>query len=284
MPELPEVECIVRDLNKYLKGKKITGVFFIFYQMLQGVSPEVFGREIRGEVIQEIKRRGKYILFFLSNDKILEVHLRMTGRLYYYSNSVAPEKYTGAVFYLDGGDELHYQDIRKFGTFRLHVKQDLSQLKPYLLGLDPLEDNFTLNSFLEILKRNPGRKIKPFLLDQKNIAGMGNIYTDETLFRAGIHPQRKVNSLTLQEIKKLFESLLSTLKEGIECRGTSVSDYRDIRGQEGEFQKRLKVYRREGAYCLRCGSTIQRKLLAGRGTYFCPSCQPLSCNKRRWEQ
>ncbi len=275
MPELPEVECIVRDLKEYVRGKKIIGVFFTYYKMLQDISPEAFDGEIRGEVIRDIKRRGKYILFFLSNDKILEVHLRMTGRLHYYSSPVDPEKYTGAVFYFEGGDELHYLDIRKFGTFRVYEKQVLFKSKPYLQGLDPLLDNFSLDSFSEMLKRNPGRMIKAFLLDQKFIAGMGNIYTDETLFRAGIDPERKVKSLSLEEIDRLFVSLLSTLKEGIDCRGTSTSDYRDIWGQKGEFQQRLKVYRRKGSNCLQCGGAIQRKVVAGRGTYFCPVCQPL---------
>lgn len=274
MPELPEVESIVRDLKRYVLGKKITGIDFIFFQMLRGVSPEAFSRQIRGNIISDIERKGKYILFFLSNDKILEVHLRMTGRLILYFSSVKLNKYTGVVFYLEGGAELHFQDIRKFGTFRLYEKQNLFQEKPCLLGLDPLEDNFTLESFSKKLKKNPARKVKAFLLDQKNIAGMGNIYTDETLFRAGIHPERKVNSLSAEERKRLFESLLCTLKEGIDCRGTSISDYRDIWGHEGEFQKRLKVYRREGLPCLQCSSTIQRKLVAGRGTYFCPICQP----------
>lgn len=275
MPELPEVECIVRDLKEYLNGKKITGVFFTFYKMLQDISPEAFEKEIRGAVIRDIKRKGKYILFFLSNDKILEVHLRMTGRLYYYPGPVDPQKYTGAVFYFESGDELHYQDIRKFGTFRIYAKQMLFKSKPCLLGLDPLTGNFTPDSFSEMLKKNPGRKIKSFLLDQKNIAGMGNIYTDETLFKAGINPERKVKSLSVEETNRLFESLLSTLKEGIDCRGTSISDYRDIWGQEGGFQKRLKVYRREGSYCLRCGGAIRRMVVAGRGTYYCPVCQPL---------
>jgi formamidopyrimidine-DNA glycosylase len=275
VPELPEVECIVRDLKEYLNGKKITGVFFTFYKMLQDISPEAFEKEIRGAVIRDIKRKGKYILFFLSNDKILEVHLRMTGRLHYYTGPVDPQKYTGAVFYFESGDELHYQDIRKFGTFRIYAKQMLFKSKPCLLGLDPLTGNFTPDSFSEMLKKNPGRKIKSFLLDQKYIAGMGNIYTDETLFKAGINPERKVKSLSVEETNRLFESLLSTLKEGIDCRGTSISDYRDIWGQEGGFQKRLKVYRREGSYCLRCGGAIRRMVVAGRGTYYCPVCQPL---------
>ncbi len=275
MPELPEVECIVRGLKDRLPGEKITGVFFVHDKMLRGIGSEAFKEETRGGTINNLERRGKYILFFLSSAKILEIHLRMTGRLYYFSGPTDPQKHTGAVFYLESGGELHYQDIRKFGTFRIYAERMLHAAKPSLLGLDPLAENFTRDVFAELLGRNPRRMIKSFFLDQKYIAGMGNIYTDETLFRAGINPERKIKSLSREETNRLFEALLSTLKEGIACGGTSISDYRDIWGRQGGFQKRLRVYRREGARCLCCGGVIRRKAVAGRGTYYCPVCQPL---------
>jgi formamidopyrimidine-DNA glycosylase len=274
MPELPEVECIVRDLRECLTGKLIRGMDFMFFQMLRGVKPEDFRRKICGKIISQVKRRGKYILIFLSGDTVLEIHLRMTGRLLYHPVPFSPGKYTGVIFYLQNEEQLHFEDIRKFGTFTIYEKGE--QLRSFLLGPDPIEDEFFSEElFLKILEKRPHSMIKSFLLDQKNIAGLGNIYTDESLFMAGIHPSRKVNNLTTGEKKYLFEAVCQTLKEGICSRGTSFSDYRDLWGNEGEFQKKLKVYRRVGEPCFRCRGTVERKVVAGRGTYICPSCQPL---------
>jgi formamidopyrimidine-DNA glycosylase len=273
LPELPEVECIVRDLRLCVTGKKIMGLEFFFERMLGGVTPQEFAGRICGRVIQQVKRRGKYILFFLSGNNVLEVHLRMTGRFFFYPATVKPGKYTGVIFYLSGNAQLHFQDIRKFATFRLWEEKELCKSVPFRSGPDPLEDDFDLESFLGIMEKKPNGKIKAFLLDQNNFVGMGNIYTDEALFRAEIHPARKTGSLSAQEKKRLFEAVCSILQEGIAFRGTSFSDYRDLRGFQGEFQNRLKVYRRGGEACLRCGGTIERKVIAGRGTYFCPYCQ-----------
>lgn len=273
MPELPEVECIVRDLRGCVQGKKIVGVEFFFENMLPGITPEEFAGQVCGRIIRSVKRRGKYILFYLSGDKVLEVHLRMTGRFIFHPVPVKPEKYTGVIFYLSGNISLHFQDIRKFATFRLWEKQELYRATPFRLGPDPLEDNFTLESFLAIMAKKPGSKIKAFLLDQRNFMGMGNIYTDEALYRAGIDPARETGELDLKEKKRLYKAVYSILQEGIALRGTSVSDYRDLRGLPGGFQNRLKVYRRAGEPCPRCGTTLQRTVIAGRGTYFCPQCQ-----------
>jgi formamidopyrimidine-DNA glycosylase len=274
LPELPEVECIVRDLKRNVTGRTITGLKFLFYQMLQGAKAEEFSRQTRGKVIEDVERKGKYILFSLSSNQIMEIHLRMTGRLFFCSAPVNPDKYTGAIFYLDRNAELHFQDIRKFGTFKLYGTRDLSNSKPFLLGPDPLCEAFVLEFFLEILHNSPKKTIKAFLLDQRKIAGLGNIYTDEALFRAGVHPGRRVNSLNLQEKKRIFYTVCSILQEGIFFKGTSFSDYRDLWGGRGEFQERLRVYRRGKEPCPNCGTAIERKILAGRGTYFCPCCQP----------
>ncbi|MDO9534585.1 MAG: DNA-formamidopyrimidine glycosylase [Bacillota bacterium] len=273
MPELPEVECIVRDLRECLTGKLIKSIDFLFFQMLRGAKPEDFRRQICGKIISQVKRRGKYILIFLSGDTVLEIHLRMTGRLLFHSVPVSPGKYTGVIFYFENGEQLHFEDIRKFGTFTLYEKGE--QLRSFLLGSDPVEDEFSEELFLKILEKRPNSMIKSFLLDQRNIAGLGNIYTDESLFMAGIHPSRKVNNLSSGEKKYLFNAVCHTLKEGILFRGTSFSDYRDLWGNEGEFQKKLKVYQRGGEPCVRCKCLLERIVIAGRGTYICPSCQPL---------
>ena len=275
MPELPEVECLVNDLRNCLPGRKIFDVKFYWERMLGDIPPQQFCKGICGRTIKKIKRKGKYILIFLSGKKVLEIHLRMTGALLFYATAVQPAKHTGAIFYLSGNAELHFQDIRKFGTFRLWEEKELPRTKPFLLGPDPLEEGFDLEQFCALLARKPRGMIKTFLLNQKNIAGMGNIYTDEALFRAKIHPARKVGTLSRQEKKSLWKAMRSVLQEGIAFRGTSVSDYKDIRGLPGEFQKKLRVYRRQGETCPCCHSKIARCVIAGRGTYLCPHCQPL---------
>lgn len=200
----------------------------------------------------------------------------MTGALLFYPAALPlPDKYTGAVFNLSGPAGLHFQDVRKFGTFRLWDERELPQTKPFLLGPDPLAADFAFDQFCYLLEQKPRGSIKSFLLNQKNIAGLGNIYTDETLFRAGIHPAKKVGALSRQERFSLWEAMRYILQQGIASRGTSVSNYKDLQGRPGGFQKMLQVYRRAGEKCPRCHSTVVRCVIAGRGTYLCPGCQPL---------
>lgn len=273
MPELPEVECIVRGLQNSVAGEKISGVEFVFERMLLGLAAPKFAGQVCGRTIRRVNRRGKYILFTLSGGKILEVHLRMTGRFIFYPGPAEQGKYTGAVFYLAGGGQLHFQDMRKFGTFRLWEAAELAEAVPFCSGPDPLEDDFALEAFLQMMGRKPNSKIKVFLLDQRNIMGMGNIYTDEALFRAGLHPERKTGELGAADKKRLFGIICGILQEAITFRGTSFSDYRDLTGSPGNFQNRLRVYQRAGKACLQCGEAIRRIVVAGRGTYFCPHCQ-----------
>jgi formamidopyrimidine-DNA glycosylase len=276
VPELPEVECLVNGLRNCLPGRKIFDVKFFWERMLGGISPRQFCKGITGRTIKKIQRKGKYILIYLSGKKVLEIHLRMTGALLFYATAFQPVKHTGAIFYLDSNAELHFQDMRKFGTFRLWEETELPCTKPFLLGPDPLAGEFGCKQFCALLDKKPRGMIKSFLLNQKNIAGLGNIYTDETLFRSGIHPARKVGTLNRQEKEALWESLRSVLQEGIASGGTSVATYKDIRGLPGEFQKKLRVYRRQGENCPRCAGRIVRCVVAGRGTYLCPCCQLLS--------
>ena len=273
MPELPEVECIVRGLNYLVTGKKIVGLEFFFERMLAGVAVSEFTGQICGLIIKQVKRRGKYILFYLSGGKVLEVHLRMTGRFSFYPGPTRPEKHIGVVFYFDGGSQLHFLDIRKFATFKLWDEKELYKAAPFCLGPDPLQDDFTLDLFLQMLEKKPRSKIKTFFLDQKNIMGMGNIYTDETLFRAGIHPEKRTGSLGAEEKKYLFETINDILREAVALGGTSISDYRNLEGVAGNFQNKLQVYRKKGAACPKCSNNIERIVVSGRGTYFCPYCQ-----------
>jgi formamidopyrimidine-DNA glycosylase len=276
LPELPEVECIVRDLRRCCVGKRITGVRFLYPGLLQGMEPADFTRRVAGCLIQKVSRKGKYILFYLSSGEVMEIHLRMTGNLLYYSNPITPNKYVRAIFFLNECSRLFFQDIRKFGTLRLWPKEKLPQAPSSLLGCDPLGAQFNPDTFRTLLQGKPARMIKSFLLDQGNIAGMGNIYTDEALFRAGIHPARKAGSLSLLEEERLYEAICSILQEAIALRGTSFANYRDLAGEKGGFRELLKVYRRKGQPCFRCGREIQRRVIAGRGTFFCRFCQPLA--------
>lgn len=275
MPELPEVECIKNDLENLVTRKRIEKVKLLNTGLLRGITSNEFCRRVCGKDIEKIERRGKYLLFFLSGDYLLEIHLRMTGHFLYYQNPVKPDKYSRAVFFFNDGSQLHFQDARRFGTFRIWNKKELQKIKPYLLGPEPLNDEFNFAAFQQILHRKPNSGVKSFLLDQGNIAGMGNIYTDESLFRAGIHPARKIKSLSQEEEKKLFQAIKETLGEGVTFGGTSIVNFRDLSGSKGAFQEMLKVYRREKKPCPHCGEKIARLKVAGRSTYYCPSCQPL---------
>lgn len=273
MPELPEVESVARALAACVPGKRISAVKFLFANMLQELDEKEFMHTLCGRRIEEIRRRGKYILFFLSGELVLEVHLRMTGRFLFVETDIPPGRYTGAVLYFEEGGALHFQDMRKFGTFRLWGKESLPRSPVYKLGPDPLDDSFSLLSFMRILERKQAVRIKPLLLNQQNLAGLGNIYADEVLHRAHIHPCRTAGSLALPEKKRLYEAINTVLRESIAGGGTTFSDFRDLFGRTGSFQVHLRVYRREKEQCGGCGTPIRRIVVCGRGTYYCPTCQ-----------
>ena len=273
MPELPEVESIRRILQGCLSGKKITGTKFFFTGMLGKLTAGAFNEQVCGKKIVGIKRLGKYLHFCLSGEQVLEVHLRMTGAFFFFPQGHPAGKYIRAILFLEGGSELHFQDIRKFGTFRLWDRKVLDKINLARLGPDLLETVRDFHFFREILQKKPRSCLKAFLLDQKNFAGMGNIYTDEALFLAGLNPSRRVETLNVDEQANLLQAVQKVLREGINCGGVSVANYRDPYGRSGKFQNRLKVYRREKEPCPRCGEAIVRRVVAGRGTYFCSSCQ-----------
>lgn len=275
MPELPEVETIARDLRENLVGRRIERVEVILPKVVAAPPPETFARVLAGRRITGLDRRGKHLLLALDNDRILVMHLRMTGQLVY--STLVPEswpRHTHLVFYLDRG-VLRFNDLRQFGRVHLVPAGELDRV-PGLrkLGMEPLDPEFTEQAFLDGLRRSR-RQIKPLLLDQTFIAGLGNIYTDEALHRAGIHPARKAADLQAHEARKLYRAVREVLAAGVSFRGTSVQHYVDGAGRPGRFQNILRVYGRQGAPCPVCGTPVERMRCGGRGTHYCPRCQPL---------
>jgi formamidopyrimidine-DNA glycosylase len=273
MPELPEVETVKRTLQPRLAGLTITGVHLSLPRIVKTPDPEEFKKIIINKKILKIERRGKYLLIALSGGYTLAVHLRMTGRLVYAAADLPPAKHTHVVFHLDNGRQLIFADMRQFGGMWLLPTPSLGSLAGYKdLGIEPLDECFTRGFLKEELCRRRTR-IKSLLLDQTFIAGLGNIYADEVLHRAGINPERPAETLTSRETTRLHHAVVDVLKEGIDNRGTTVRDYIDGDGRAGSYQELLRVYQREGKQCRRCGQVITRKKVGGRSSYYCPSCQ-----------
>ncbi len=269
MPELPEVETIVRGLREPLVGRQFTGVRVGWDNLVARPTVEEFKRRIVGQKVLDVKRRGKYLVFSLSGGGSLIIHLRMTGRLRVKNRGDKLDKHDHLIFELDDGRELRFNNMRKLGRVYLVDDEDEILAK---LGPEPLDDDFTPTDFAALLFGRRG-KIKPLLLNQRFIAGVGNIYADEALFAAHIHPERMADTLTAKEIENLYRAIRQVLAQGIRNRGTTFSDYRDAEGREGGNQEHLLVFRRTGQPCPRCGMTIERTVVGGRGTYFCPRCQ-----------
>ena len=273
MPELPEVETILRSLEPKALGHVIRKVTVIHEKTIKKPDPELFASSLQGQKITGFNRWGKYLLMEIGSSMVLVIHLRMTGRLIFSEAGFPVNKHTRVIFYLDQGMEIHFQDIRKFGTMHLLNRQDLDTFPPFMaLGYDALDSRLTLDLFLERLKGRRGQ-VKELLLNQSFIAGVGNIYANEILFKAGIHPQRPADSLNIQEQKKLYMALRSVLKSAIRCHGTTLRDYVDGDGNRGEFQNMLRVHCRAGEPCPNCGNSIARIKQGGRSSYYCPSCQ-----------
>lgn len=281
MPELPEVEVIKRELTPHLCGKTFAAPIIHYQQAIRYPDAQTFSRRLEGRSVQGLERKGKYLRFELNRGTLL-AHLRMTGKLIYRSagsaakNPTAPARDLRVKLPLTGGGALYFYDMRKFGGFWLLEKQDYHPPKGYLLLGPDIWKEVDEDRFLSLLQARPRARIKPLLLDQCFVAGMGNIYTDESLFRSRIHPCRRVASLSEEEGRKLFQEIRSVLADGIACGGTTTRDYRNIYGGSGSFQKLLEVYSRKGEPCPRCGETVERTVVAGRGTYFCPCCQVLN--------
>ena len=272
MPEMPEVETIKRDLEKRVKGKKIDRVIIKNKKSVKLPAPTEFIRRMEGKVFIRVERRGKFLLLGLDSEDSLVIHLKLTGRLI-YSKKGEELDYTRVVFVFQDHTQLSFTDVRGFGGIWLIPDRDFQRI-PTLdnLGPEPLEESFTVAKFRELLKGKRG-KIKSLLMDQEFIAGVGNIYSQEALFLSQIHPERSPSSLAEEEIEKLYKNLRQILKEAISYRGSSVDAYVDLEGKKGNFESQLKVYGREGKACSKCGATIKRIDISGRGTYFCPNCQ-----------
>jgi formamidopyrimidine-DNA glycosylase len=274
MPELPEVETIRRSLDGRLTGRRVTGVRVGDFQgVLNGDDPSSFSTRLSGRSIIGTRRRGKYILIDLDDGSLLLIHLRMTCNLVLLSASDPPLRFQHLAVQLDDGSELRFSDQRKFGRV-VHLPPDSLATLDGKVGTEPLSSNFTAELLGNQLARRSAA-IKSALLDQRLVAGIGNIYADEALFRARIHPLRPANSLTSLEIRRLHRAIRQVLREGIENRGTSISHYRDGNGDEGDNQSNLRVYGRgrDGQPCLRCGRPLGFVVIGGRSSHYCNHCQ-----------
>ncbi len=278
MPELPEVEVIRRELAPLVRGKGFAEPLIHFPGAIFYPEINAFRHRLRGRRIRETVRKGKY-LYFLLDRGILTAHLRMTGRLIYRDGDGAAAGCPDGARHLRvelpfaGGGALHFHDQRKFGGFWLLEKEEEREAAGLpRLGPD-MWDEVDEPVFLELLRSRPRARIKPLLLDQGFVSGMGNIYTDESLFRSRIHPCRPVSTLSEKEGAALYRAIRHVLAAGIACGGTTTRDYRDARGEAGSFQEQLAVYGCKGEPCPCCGRLVERTVAAGRGTYFCSHCQ-----------
>lgn len=269
MPELPEVETIRRQLAKKITGKKITGVEILSAKTVK-MPAKSFVKKIIGAKIKNIGRRAKLLLFYLSSGLILVTHLKMTGQYLWRGEK---NNHTRVIFKFGPKDWLLFNDMRRFGYLKLLSAGELLKITEKEYGPEPLEAKFTPKKFQEVLNKRPKMKIKQLLLEQKLIAGVGNIYAQEACFMSGIKPNRPAGSLKQNEVKKLYQAIKKVLSEAIKYGGSSAENYLNLYGKEGDFVPRLKVYGHGGEKCRRCGSILKTIKLGGRGTVYCEKCQ-----------
>ena len=273
MPELPEVETIVADLRPHLVGRTIERAELSFPTIVRFPEPEQFVDGIAGMRIESVGRRGKYIVIGISAHTNLVVHLGMTGQLRLVDPVVPVEKHTHAVFFLDDGKQLRYRDPRRFGRLLLGTEDDLVAAKKMpRLGPEPIAEDFAADELYRRLRKRRA-PLKAVLLDQKAIAGVGNIYADESLHRARLRPTRLANTISKKSAARLHGSLRDSLQAAIRNRGSSVDTYRDAWGEPGGQQEELLVYGRAGEPCVTCGRPLSSVRIAGRTTVFCRHCQ-----------
>ena len=271
MPELPEVETIRSRLAPGLAGRVFERVEILDARLTRPELPEAVAAELEGERVRDVRRRGKYLIVAFESGRHLLVHLRMTGTFQHPAPDV-PDPHRRAVVTLDDGSDVAYRDVRRFGTWLLLEPGELDAYLAGRIGGEPFGDAFTTASFARALggRRAP---IKAALLDQKAVAGVGNIYADEALWRARIHPLMPAGELDRRAIGALRKAVLEALRTGIARQGATLRDYRDPSGENGTMQLEFKVYGRGGEPCERCGTPIAKTRAAGRGTWFCPRCQ-----------
>ncbi|KKE79038.1 DNA-formamidopyrimidine glycosylase [Bacilli bacterium] len=273
MPELPEVETIRKTLIPLVSNKTIDKVEVYWPKMVKVPDDvERFKLLLQGQTIQRMGRRGKFLLFYL-NDVVLISHLRMEGKYGVVSSAEPIEKHTHVIFTFTNGEDLRYNDVRKFGTMHVYpIGQEFESEPLKKLGPEPFDEGFTLDYLYQKLKRTE-RPIKAVLLDQTVVTGLGNIYVDETLFRAKIHPSKKASHLTKKEVERIRDESIHTLADAVKQGGTTIRSYVNGQGEMGMFQQELFVYGQENKECKRCGNLILKTKVAGRGTHICPNCQ-----------
>jgi formamidopyrimidine-DNA glycosylase len=272
MPELPEVETIRRQLAPRVEGRTLARVRVDDGRWCMPLAPRAMERALRGRRVESLGRRGKYLVWELSGERFLLQHLRMTGNLLY--DPLDRPVHTRVAIELDDGHELLYVDARRFGTGQLADGRDgLDDFVGARLGLEPFDPGFGAEH-LRALARGSRAPVKAFLLDQKRIAGVGNIYADEALFRAGVHPLRPAGRVTRAQWEALAPAIVDTLAAGIRANGASIDDFRHLDGAYGSFQDEFLVHLHEGDPCPRCAAPVRKIVAAGRGTYVCERCQP----------
>jgi len=273
MPELPEVETVRSQIAPALEGRELVRVEILDPRLTRPADPVAVASRLEGERVESVERRGKYVVVRFESGSVLLIHLRMTGSLIYVPGGVTGhDPHRRAVVTLDNESDVVYRDVRRFGTW-LVLEPD--EVEPYLaarLGSEPLERPFTARV---LAARLAGRRapVKAAILDQRTVAGLGNIYADEALWRARIHPLRPAGSLTEPEVRRLHRGIRRALEAGIARQGATLRDYRRPDGRPGSMQKEFKVYGRDGEPCPRCRTTIAKTRAGGRGTWFCPGCQ-----------
>ena len=293
MPELPEVETIVRGLKKKILNLKIEDVWTDSEKIIK--KPERFNdfkKEIEGRIVSDVRRRGKNILIDLSGEKVVLIHQKISGHLLYGKWKREKEKWVSAIqgnlyddfwnnflhfiLFFDNKEQLALSDLRKFSKIELWDKKDLEKSE-YMqsLGPEPLEKDFTFKKFKESLNKRKSGKIKQILMDQKIIVGIGNIYANEILWMSKINPFKDLKELTEKNLMSIYKNTKNILREAIKLKGSSVSDFRRLDGKRGSFDGFLKVYRKEGKECPVCKSKIKRDTISTRSTFFCSKCQPL---------
>ncbi len=274
MPELPEVEHVVRALRRAVLERRILAAEIKLPRLLAGCSPALFKRKLRGARIDAVNRRGKYILIELDNQQVLLVHLRMTGKFLCIGAEQPLPPYPHVVFYLDDDRRLVFCDMRQFGRMRLLPAQELPALPQIeALAPEPLTDDFSLAYFLETISKSR-RSLKQLLLDQTKILGLGNIYASEALFLARVSPLKAADSLSKSRALKLHQAIRDILKEAIDAGSTLRIDLTDGNGSYfGTTERFWRVYERAGEPCVNCGANIRRVVQGGRSTYYCPRCQ-----------
>jgi formamidopyrimidine-DNA glycosylase len=272
VPELPEVETVRAGIAPVLTGARIEHAEIHDPRLTRPFPPEAVAAELEGERVDAVERRGKYLIVRFDSGRVLLIHLRMTGGLLHApAGSLADDPYRRAVLSLDNGSDVAYRDVRRFGTWELLEPDELDPYFARRLGPEPL-GTLSARRLSERLARRRA-PLKAALLDQRTVAGMGNIYADEALWDARLHPLRPAGSLTSDEVARLHRAIRRALRRGIARQGATLSDYRTPDGNRGSMQEEFRVYGRGGKPCDRCGTPIEKTRVAGRGTWYCPRCQ-----------